>query len=146
MIVRMPCPSCSKVAALRVGDPKPVCSHCKAPIPPVEEVSPEARETGETADLNAKATPRDERRPGSRIGPAVGDDTEVLPRRLKNYELLEVIGRGGMGIVYRARQVDLDRMVALKLVRTLQPRQEDAIRFVVEAQVTGQIEHPNIVP
>ncbi|MBI3829266.1 MAG: protein kinase [Planctomycetes bacterium] len=142
MTVRVPCPACGAVAEIEVGDPKPHCPHCKKAVPPIEEVeTPQA----ETSEVPAAGKPG-ERRAGSRSGPAVADDTELLPRRLKNYELIEIIGRGGMGVVYRARQVDLDRMVALKLVRTPHPRQEDSIRFVVEAQVTGQIEHPNIVP
>lgn len=151
LTVSMPCLACGKLTALTVGDPKPHCTHCKAVMPPVEEVASPAVDDHETAELQAEPqgkprTPQsNDRRGGSRIGLGV-DELEVVPRRLGNYELVEIIGRGGMGLVYRARQVDLDRTVALKLIRTPHPRQEDALRFVVEAQVTGQIEHPNIVP
>jgi len=87
------------------------------------------------------------RRAGSRRAPAAKPDgADVLPRRIGNYELIEVIGRGGMGLVYRARQVNLDRVVALKLIKSPFPSNEDKLRFIAEAQVTGQIEHPNIVP
>lgn len=91
----------------------------------------------------------DRRGAASRLA-AVGRDVDggSLPRRLGKYQLLEVVGRGGMGVVYRARQVDMDRVVALKLIRTrgCEPGEQDALRFVAEAQITGQIEHPNIVP
>jgi serine/threonine protein kinase/Tfp pilus assembly protein PilF len=75
-------------------------------------------------------------------------DGRPLPRRLGKYQLLEVFGRGGMGVVYRARQVDIERTVALKIIRTPSgfPTEQEALRFVAEAQITGQIEHPNIVP
>ena len=62
------------------------------------------------------------------------------------YELLEELGRGGMGVVYRARQTDLNRIVAVKmiLVNRLASR-DDVRRFVQEAQAAGQLTHPNIV-
>jgi Protein kinase domain len=64
-----------------------------------------------------------------------------------HYELDCEIGRGGMGVVYRARQPDLDRTVALKLIAP--EALEDAAareRFVSEARHAAAIEHPNVVP
>ncbi len=62
------------------------------------------------------------------------------------YHLLEEIGRGGMGVVFRARQTDLDRTVALKmiLVNNL-ASPEDIRRFYAEAKAAGSIRHANIV-
>jgi hypothetical protein len=62
------------------------------------------------------------------------------------YELLSEIGRGGMGIVYRARQLDLDRVVAVKELAGLRSAEPGfAQRFLREARVAGSLSHPNIV-
>jgi tetratricopeptide (TPR) repeat protein/tRNA A-37 threonylcarbamoyl transferase component Bud32 len=71
-----------------------------------------------------------------------GDHTPQLP----GYEMLEVLGMGGMGIVYKARQPRLDRFVALKMIlRGANAAIEDLARFEAEAQAVAAIEHPNIV-
>jgi len=61
------------------------------------------------------------------------------------YELLGELGRGGMGVVYRARQRGLGRMVALKMVLNSQASQEELDRFMLEAHAVATVEHPNIV-
>jgi eukaryotic-like serine/threonine-protein kinase len=68
--------------------------------------------------------------------------TEVVP----GYEILGVLGQGGMGVVYRARQLNLKRIVALKTVLLSQMAQKGALgRFEQEAQVVAQLTHPHIV-
>ncbi|HOX06720.1 MAG TPA: serine/threonine-protein kinase [Planctomycetota bacterium] len=69
-----------------------------------------------------------------------------VPRRVGRYELLERIGRGGMGAVYRARQLNMDRVVALKVLAPHLTRDAKYIRqFIREARAAGQINHANIV-
>lgn len=63
------------------------------------------------------------------------------------YELLDEIGSGGMGVVYRARELALNRHVAVKILQDRFPAEGvAATRFVGEAQITGQLQHPGIPP
>jgi serine/threonine protein kinase/WD40 repeat protein len=74
-----------------------------------------------------------------------GSDFTYYPI-LPGYEVLEELGRGGMGIVYRARHLGLDRLVALKLLHTGgRVRPEMRERFQAEAQAIARLQHPNIV-
>src|SRR3989475_1221760 len=67
--------------------------------------------------------------------------------RLGNYQILEEIGRGGMGVIYRARQRHSRRIVAVKCILTYHAdSQETLVRFRREAQAAARLDHPNILP
>ncbi len=79
--------------------------------------------------------------------PPAAEEHSGDERRLGDFVLLEEIGRGGMGVVYEARQISLSRRVALKVLpfaAVLDSRQ--IARFKNEAQAAAQLHHPNIVP
>ncbi len=76
-------------------------------------------------------------------------DAGTLSRQgtVAGYELIDELGRGGMGVVYRARDTNLDRIVALKMILGGQFVSEEAIRrFKLEAESVARLDHPNIVP
>jgi serine/threonine protein kinase len=77
--------------------------------------------------------------------PPTATTAPAEPTRLGHYELLECIGRGGMGLVYRARDTRLDRQVAIKCLRTELFEAHYVERFKREALLLAKLNHPNIV-
>lgn len=108
--------------------PKPVPDTKNAPAPPDET------EAGSLEDDGEAKTGR--------------PTSAEPPRQFGDYELLELVGGGGMGNVYKARHRNLDRIVALKMLKESgAERVERQIeRFIREAKAAGRLDHPNIVP
>jgi WD40 repeat protein len=74
------------------------------------------------------------------------EDRDLL-RRVGDYELQAEIAAGGMGIVYRARQISLNRLVAVKMIRFAHSASgKERQRFLAEAEAVATLSHPNIVP
>jgi hypothetical protein len=76
-----------------------------------------------------------------------GPVSEIEGTVVAGYRLEAVVGRGGMGVVYRATQLDLDRTVAVKVIAA-ELLQDDATRrrFVQESRVAASIDHPHVIP
>ena len=69
----------------------------------------------------------------------------MIGSRILHYEILEQVGQGGMGVVYKALDTSLNRNVALKFLPThLTKDKESRKRFIVEAQAASALDHPNI--
>lgn len=81
---------------------------------------------------------------GDSIGVAHNDPAAELPH-IPDHEILGVLGRGGMGVVYLGRQVKLGRLVALKMIRGEEVDADRTARFLREARAVASLQHPHIV-
>src|SRR5262245_44244382 len=121
--------------------PEEVCRGCPELLAEVRERWREFRRSDAAVELP----------PGLRTAPDVGAVTPVPPAvdlpQVLGYELFGEVGRGGMGVVYRARDLSLDRDVAVKLLQDDFPADSPvARRFADEARITAQLQHPGIPP
>src|SRR5206468_3467223 len=66
--------------------------------------------------------------------------------KIRGYEILGLLGRGGMAVVFKARQVELNRIVALKMILGgAHSSAEEVARFRAEAEAVARLQHPNLV-
>lgn len=136
------CPVCGGEATLRSGTAEGTSSNGS-------HAKPQAAEDEESASSRTDDTPPPPPPPGAGGG-AVIDRTKprrvIDPPDLPEYEILGILGQGGMGIVYKARQKTLQRTVALKMIISgPHAHPEELARFQSEAQAIARLQHPNIV-
>ena len=71
---------------------------------------------------------------------------QLIGKEVDNYKILEVIGRGGMGVVFKAMDMNLEKIVALKMIDPFLARDENFLkRFKTEARALAKLENQNIV-
>src|SRR6516162_8813280 len=76
------------------------------------------------------------------LTPGEGREYPEVP----GYEILGILGHGGMGVVYRARQIGANRLVALKMMRAVEHASPtERMRFQIEAEAVARLQHPHIV-
>jgi eukaryotic-like serine/threonine-protein kinase len=84
---------------------------------------------------------------GSDVASKPAPPSEQLLRTVKDYDLLAEIDRGGMGVIFKARQRSLNRLVAVKMIRSAEwATPAERFRFRWEAEAVAALDHPNIVP
>ncbi len=111
-----------------LGDPSATVHH----LPSAQEMTANATSGAETMQGGAEPS-----------APATGRRV----RYIGDYEIMSILGEGGMGVVYKARQVTLNRLVALKMIRNAEFASEDQIRrFQGEAEAVATLDHIGIVP
>ncbi len=101
--------------------------------------------SAQTIDVNTSRTDAGTRDPGQ-VSPVPGAAPPERWPVVRGYDILEWLGEGGMGVVYKARHLSLNRLVALKMIRGgSQARSDSFVRFRTEAETVGRLRHPNII-
>ncbi|GEM_PF-3327747 len=121
--VIMRCPRCARKFTVPTGKKGPTCLGCQTPLSMLLEVTD----------------------PGAELRRSKQEDSGGL-KRLGKYQILAPLGQGAKGMVFKARDPELERIVAVKVLKQLEGARPDQVqRFVREARLAGKLRHPNIV-
>ena len=127
-------------------DMSATCPNCGRPVPSsaLQGLCPECMlQLGAASNTEAAGETGPH---GARTVPPPPPKPEEIAKHFPHLEILECLGRGGMGVVYKARQPKLDRLVALKILAPEKERDPQfAERFTREARALARLNHPNIV-
>lgn len=148
----MNCPECGKENSAD----RSFCVNCGAVLGGMTQVSPPSAETTvitppASADKTQVTPPSDQQKADGKAGAQhprpMSREEQLLREAVEGkYELIKKLGAGGMATVYLAREIALDRQVAIKVLPQAFVRDEDFVkRFKREATVSANLEHPNIV-
>ena len=128
----VPCPECGKPLPIATaGQPRPVCPACLLAQALVSGTAFDPAASPSSATANPPPPP---------------PTPEQIADKFPQFEILACLGRGGMGVVYKARQKSLNRLVALKILAPERERDARfAERFAREAELLAKLSHPHIV-
>ena len=148
--MRINCPSCEK--SLSLGQPKmgryrPKCKYCHEPFDlriAADGTPVLGLKSGATQHSSEQGVTVESQEKPSKV--ARDGDSANIPHRLGGYRVLRLLGRGAMGTVYEAKQISLDRLVALKTIRgRMADNPASLARFTREAYAAAQLTHHNVV-
>lgn len=137
------CPHCGQ----SLPNAGPACPHCQRPLNHDFRV-PGAPQSGPLRSLTQDSQQHNEMltKAYGILESQIKDDPFLEPFSDLKYQRMEVLGKGGMGAVYRVLDRKLERFAALKVLLTPHPDTDQIDRFIREARITAKLDHPGIPP